>query len=132
MFSHYACIHLLLKWCKEDNTPRNNNNTITHAFFRIYDHFICMLNYVKLISAQRLNNLTVRVDTDMDVNQVNKEKMKICHHYPGTVPANATVTLECEAVARYVMISMPIGPLTLCEVEVYAKNMTRKEKYFVY
>ena len=84
-----------------------------------------MLNYVILISAQRLNNLTVRVDIAMDVNQVNKEKMKICHHYPGTVPANATVTLECEAVARYVMISIAVGILSLCEVEVYS-NMISK------
>ena len=93
---------------------------------------ICILNNVVLISAQRLSDLTIRVDSDMDVNQVNKEKMKICHHYPGAVPANATVTLECAAVARYVMISIPTGPLTLCEVEVYAKIMTGKEKYFVY
>ena len=84
-----------------------------------------MLNYVILISANRLSNFTVRVDTDMDVNQVNKEKMKICHHYPGTVPANDTVTLECEAVARYVMISIGVGALTLCEVEVYS-NMISK------
>ena len=62
----------------------------------------------------------------MDVNQVNKDKMKTCHHYPGTVPANATVTLECAAVARYVMVSIPIGPLTLCEVEVYSSMISKE------
>ena len=69
----------------------------------------------------------------MDVNQLNKEKMKICHHYPGTVPASATVTLECEAVARYVMISTPPRELTLCEVEVFSNLIAiGKEKYFVH
>ena len=44
----------------------------------------------------------------------------LCHYYKGVVPNSATETAKCRAGARYVMITIPVGALTLCEVEVFS------------
>ena len=80
----------------------------------------------------RLRDVTISVATDIDVTQPDKQKMDICHHHTGQISKGATVDMECEAYARYVMISIPVGFLTLCEVEIYPKIRMGKENDFAY
>ena len=56
----------------------------------------------------------------MDMARIDKGKMEICHHYKGRVPNGATVTGKCRAGARYVMITIPAGYLTLCDVGIFS------------
>ena len=61
----------------------------------------------------------------MSLNEAKQGKdLRRCYHHTGEVSSGATVTLNCDMIypARYVMIDKAAntGPLTLCEVEVYA------------
>ena len=58
----------------------------------------------------------------MDMAQIDAQEMMLCHYYKGIVPTGATVTGKCRAGARYVMITIPAGALTLCEVEVFSSS----------